>query len=136
MASPSHHRRSLGISPFRMSARVGGSSVPVSVCFGCVPFVLVVRCLIWLCDVCFGGAMFVLVVRCMFWWCDVCFGSAMVVLVVRWQGLGFLSACLLVFTAAVPLGSVLCLFHLFFLFGSPCLCCGCAFCGGSPYLPL
>ena len=83
--------------PFRMSARVGGSSVRV--CFGCAMFVSVVRCFFWLCDVCFGGAMFVLAVR--------------------WEGWGFLSACLLVFTAAVPLGSVLCLFHLFFLFGSP-----------------
>jgi len=34
--------------PFRMSARVGGSSVRV--CFGCAMFVLVVRCLFGLCD--------------------------------------------------------------------------------------
>jgi len=63
--------------------------------------------------VCFGCAIFVLVVRCLF-------GCR----------LGFSFG---VFSSAVL--SALCLFVcLFFLFGSSCLCCGCAFCG-DPCLP-
>ena len=55
------------------------------------------------------------VVRCLFWLCDVYFGCAMGRLGFSF---GVLPSHSLVFSAAVP--SALCLFHLFFLFGSPC----------------